>query len=105
MACFEDGRLVWSDGIHGRFAGAAEPNGGHYFDHAPETAFLNRAMHEAGCRPEVRHADGRPVFEDEGRIPDWQERFPKGLEIAFGISACQEAFDAGRYPPAAVYRS
>ncbi|MEU4097996.1 hypothetical protein [Streptomyces sp. NPDC026673] len=105
MAYFEDGRRVWSGEIHGGFAGAAESHGGHYFDHAPEMSFLNWAMHEAGCRPEVRHTDGRPVFETEGRITDWRERFLKGLQIAFGISVCQEAFDAGHYPLTAVYRS
>ncbi|MFJ9910858.1 hypothetical protein [Actinacidiphila glaucinigra] len=105
MAYFEGGRRVWSGEIHGRFGGAAVPDGGHYFDHVPEMSFLNRAMYDAGCRPEVHHADGRRVFENDGWITDWRERFLKGLEIAFGISVCQEAFDAGRYPLASVYES
>jgi hypothetical protein len=103
MVCFEDGRTVWSGEIHGYFDEETKRNGGHYFDYAPEMSFLNWAMHEAGCRPDVRYVDGRPVFENEGRITDWHKRFLKGLEIAFGISVCQETFDAGGYPLANVH--
>lgn len=105
MAWFEGGRLVWHGEIRGRFHAEAPLGGRHYFDDAPEMSFLNWAMHDAGCRPEVRYADGRPVFENEGRIADWQKRLLKGLEIAFGLSVCQETFDAGGYPLAAVHWS
>lgn len=103
MVYFQGGRQVWSGEIHGRFDTETTLNGAHYFDHAPEMSFLNWAMHTAGCGPDVRYVDGHPVFENEGRIADWQKRFLKGLEIAFGISVCQETFDAGGYPLANVY--
>ncbi|MET9829848.1 hypothetical protein ABZ078_11120 [Streptomyces sp. NPDC006385] len=103
MVYFEEGRPVWSGEIYGSFDMKTKLHGGHYFDHAPEMSFLNWAMHEARCRPEVRYVDGRPVFENEGLITDWQERFLKGLEIAFGISVCQETFDTGGYPLAGVH--
>ncbi|MEU6339356.1 hypothetical protein ABZ883_00155 [Streptomyces sp. NPDC046977] len=105
MAWFEGGRLVWQGELRRRFDGQAALDGRHYFDDVPEPAFLNWAMHDAGCRPEVRYTDGRPVFEDDGRIADWPQRFLKGLEIAFGFSVCQETFDAGGYPLAAVHWS
>ncbi|MFF8969667.1 hypothetical protein [Streptomyces sp. NPDC014995] len=105
MVYFEDGRQVWSGEIHGHFDVETKLSGGHYFDYAPEMSFLNWAMHEARCRPEVRYADGRPVFENEGSITDWQQRFLKGLEIAFGISVCQETFDTGGYPMTNVHWS
>ncbi|MFG2134271.1 hypothetical protein ACGFNV_41835 [Streptomyces sp. NPDC048751] len=103
MVYFENGRQVWSDEISGHFGEDTQLTGGHYFDHASEMSFLNWAMHDARCRPEVRYVDGCPVFQDEGWIPDWRKRFLKGLEIAFGISVCQETFDAGGYPLANVY--
>ncbi|MDX2543747.1 hypothetical protein ACOT81_17475 [Streptomyces sp. WI04-05B] len=97
MLYFEDGQLVWSDEIYGYFDEETKRTGGHYFDYAPKMSFLNWAMHDAGCRPEVHYVDGRPVFADEGWIPDWKQRFLKGLEIAFDISVNQETFDAGGY--------
>ncbi|MBQ1089399.1 hypothetical protein KBY47_09665 [Streptomyces sp. B93] len=103
MVYFEDGRQVWSGEIHGTFGEDAAGRGGHYFDHVPEMSFLNWALHEARCHPDVRYVDGRPVFENGGWIPDWQRRFLKGLEIAFGISVSQETYDAGGYPLASVY--
>lgn len=105
MVYFEGGRPVWSGEIHGSFDEESALRGGHYFDQAPEMAFLNWAMHEAGCRPDVRYVDGRPVFDKGGLIPDWKERFLKGLEIAFGMSVCRETFDSGGYPLAEVYAS
>ncbi|WP_234312019.1 hypothetical protein [Streptomyces griseus] len=103
MLYFEDGRLVWSDEIYGYFGEETQLTGGHYFDYAPKMSFLNWAMHDAGCRPDVRYVDGRPVYENEGWIPDWQKRFLKGLGIAFGISVNQETYDAGGYPLADVH--
>ncbi|MDX3454501.1 hypothetical protein PV396_21560 [Streptomyces sp. ME02-8801-2C] len=103
MLYFEDGQRVWSDEIYGCFDEETKGNGGHYFDYAPKMSFLNWAMHDAGCRPEVHYVDGRPVFADEGWIPDWRQRFLKGLEIAFGISVRRERFDGGGYPLANVY--
>ncbi|MFE6286619.1 hypothetical protein [Streptomyces sp. NPDC057877] len=102
MVYFENGRLVWDGEIHGSFGAESQEKGGYFFDHAPEMAFLNWAMHAAGCRPEVRYVDGRPVFENDGYIPDRNQRFLKGLEIAFGISVCRETFDGGGYPLANV---
>ncbi|GAA0338523.1 hypothetical protein ACKI1I_35010 [Streptomyces turgidiscabies] len=105
MLYFEDGQLVWSDEIYGCFYEETKRNGGHYFDYAPKMSFLNWAMHDARCRPDVHYVDGRPVFENEGWIPDWKQRFLKGLEIAFDISVNQETFDTGGYPLASVYWS
>ncbi|MFJ6569197.1 hypothetical protein ACIQNU_17405 [Streptomyces sp. NPDC091292] len=103
MAYFEEGHRVWRGEIYSHLPEKAEPSGGHYFDYAPEMSFLNWAMHEAGCRPEVRYVDGRPVFANDGLIPDWRNRFLKGLEMAFGMSVCQETFEKGGYPLATVY--
>lgn len=103
MTYFEGGRQVWQGEIRGRFGEETALAGGHYFGHEPQMSFLNWAMHDAGCRPGVRYVDGRPVFDDEGRIADWPKRFLKGLEIAFGISVCEETFDAGGYPLAGVH--
>ncbi|MGW1954194.1 hypothetical protein ACWCPI_15785 [Streptomyces sp. NPDC001920] len=104
MVYFEEGRKVWSGEIQGSFDTETQLRGGHCFDYAaPEMSFLNWAMHEARCRSDVRYVDGQPVFENDGWIPGWQERFLKGLEIAFGISVCRQTFDAGGYPLAEVY--
>ncbi|MFJ4846251.1 MULTISPECIES: hypothetical protein [unclassified Streptomyces] len=84
MACFEGGREVW----HGEIPGGSGSRQG-----AGEPAFLDQAVREA-CRGEGGHRSG-----------DWRKRFLGSLGTAFGFSVCQETFDAGGYPLAAVHLS
>ncbi|MFK4120720.1 hypothetical protein [Streptomyces longwoodensis] len=103
MAYFEDGRPVWRGELRRSFDAQELRDGGHYFGGVPQMAFLDPAMREAGCLPDVRDVDGRPVLRGDGWIPDWRTRFLKGLGTAFGISVSQEVFDRGGYPLTAVH--